>query len=133
MANIKPSAKYPYSTNWRNTKNWKLYNIHTKNGFSYSIDTLRFFKNVPLNEDTMKAFLDSVSEIPLDKTPVWMGYYISSCQLNDGTTVKIVVSQYGGFFYAEHEKRYYQLPSFLRSNWLNFFTSKWRELDYSQH
>lgn len=127
-AKVGPTPKAQPSIDWRDTKNWNLYDIHSKNGFLFSIDTLRFFRKVPLNEDTMKTFLSSISEIPPDKTPVWMGYYVSSCQLQDGATIKIEVSQYGGFFYSESENRYFQLPSVARSSWLNFFTSKWREL-----
>ena len=123
------SAKLNSPVIWENTKNWKLYNIRAKGGFSYSSDTLKYFKHVSLNGDTMKVFLHSVTEIPLDKTPVWMGYYISSCQLEDGTMIKIEISQYGGFFYDDREKQYYQLTMSKRQEWLKYLSSRAIELE----
>lgn len=114
---------------WVNTKNWKLYYVHSRGGFAFSLDTLKNFQNVPLNQDSMGVFLKGVTEIPVDRTPVWMGYYVASCQLPDGLPIKIEISQYGRFFYEERTKRYFQLSENLQTDWLAYLTAKWKTLE----
>ena len=77
----------------------------------------------------MKVFLKGVTEIPVERTPVWMGYYVASCQLSDETFMKIEISQYGRFFYEDRGKRYYQLTENLQADWLTYLTAKWNALE----
>ena len=128
---VLPIQNRPMSINWADTKEWRLYYIHSKRGFAFPIDTLRNFKSVSLNEDSMKTFLQTVTNIPVERTPVWMGYYVSSCRLPDGTPIKIEISQYGRFFYEEKEKTYYQLTEQMQGEWLSYLTTKWKSLESS--
>ena len=134
---LSPGIKYsptanrpPYSSiNWADTKEWRLYYVQTKGAFAYPIDTLKAFKSVALNQDTMKIFLKTVTEIPTERTPVWMGYYVATCKLQNGTSIKVEISQYGRFFYEAQEKRYYQLTEDVQDNWLSYLTAKWLQLE----
>jgi hypothetical protein len=119
----------PHIINWSNTNDWKLYYIHSKRGYTFSIDTLINFKSVSLDQDSMMAFLHKVTEIPRETPPSWMGYYVASCRLADGTLVKIEISQYGRFFYEEREKRYYELADNVQSDWHSYLIAKWRVLE----
>jgi hypothetical protein len=128
--NTTPVHRLPYySINWADTKDWRLYYVQSKGAFAYPIDTLKAFKSVDLNQDSMKMFLQAVTEIPTERIPVWMGYYVATCKLPNGTSIKIEISQYGRFFYEEKEKRYYQLNEEVQDNWLSYLTSKWLQLE----
>ena len=109
---------------WAATTNWKLYDIKAKSAFGWPVDTLQHIKYIALNEDTMRVFLRTTTPLPLNRRPVWMGYYVASCRLPDGKSLKIEVSQYGGFFYEQSQSRYYEVGLPLRRNWLNFFANK---------
>jgi len=125
-----PGFKPLYSSiDWEKTKDWRLYYVRSKEAFTYSLDTLKTFKFISLRQDSMTFFLKTATQIPEEKNPVWMGAYVTSCQLEDGTSIKIEISQYGGFFYVERERRYYELAEDVRGNWLSFFTSKWLQLE----
>jgi hypothetical protein len=108
--------------NWKETKNWRLYDIQDKRAFNYPIDSLSNFKSTPLNSDNMLPFLSNVSLIPIERTPLWMGFYVTTCQTKEDKIKKIEISIYGGFFYDEEEKKYYQLPLDIRKNWLNYLS-----------
>ena len=77
----------------------------------------------------MQVFLKHVSEIPAKRIPVWMGSYVSTCRLTDGTCLKIEISQYGRFFYEEREKRYYQLDEEMQDHWQSYLNAKWSQLE----
>ena len=124
-----PIQNRSLSINWADTKEWRLYYIHSKRGFAFPMDTLKNFKSLSLNEDSMKTFLQTVTKIPVERTPVWMGYYVSSCRLPDGTLIKIEISQYGRFFYEERGKIYYQLTDQMQGDWLSYLTAKWKSLE----
>jgi len=114
---------------WDKTKDWKLYHVRSKEAFTYSLDTLNAFKSISLGQDSMMSFLKNVTQIPQGKNPVWMGAYVATCQLQNGSVVKIEISQYGGFFYVESERQYYELAQNVRDSWLPFLTSKWLLLE----
>ena len=134
---LNPGKKYPptdkplpYSSiTWAATKEWRLYYVPSKRAFSYPIDTLKAFRSVSLNQDSMKLFLKNVTEIPTERTPVWMGYYVATCKLPDDTSIKMEISQYGRFFYEEKEKRYYQLAEDVQDSWQSYLTVKWLQLE----
>jgi hypothetical protein len=118
-----------YPIDWKKTKDWRLYYIRSKKGFLFSSDTLKNFKSVRMDQDSMKLFIATATEIPADRTPVWMGYYIASCRLPNDTLIKIEISQYGRFFYSDVEKRYYQLSDEMQDSWLAYLTAKWLVLE----
>src|SRR6478735_7154402 len=106
--------------NWQNSRNWKMYDIHDRAGFRYSIDTLRNFKNADMGDEKVIAFLKNVIYLPNEKSAVWMGLYIATCELEDKKIRKILLSNYGGFFYDELTKQYYELPEINRNEWIEF-------------
>jgi len=108
--------------NWKETRNWRLYDIRDKKAYNYPIDSLSNFKSTSLNNDRMLAYLSNVSLIPVERTPLWMGVYVTTCQLKEGRIKKIEISTYGGFFYDVKEKKYYELPLDIRKNWLNYLS-----------
>jgi hypothetical protein len=116
------------SISWTDTKNWKLYYTLSKDAFSYPIDTLKTFKSIGLKQDSMILFLQSVTDISTQRTPVWMGYYIATCTLANGVPIKIIISQYGRFFYDQQDGRYYQLSENVQDVWLTYLNAKWLQL-----
>ena len=108
---------------YEDSKNWKLYNLSKPEDFNASIELLKQARSVILEDDSMRIFLEKISEIPVGHEPVWMGYYIVSFE-KDGIIGKLQVGQYGGYFYDEKFKKYYQLPLELRKDWLNYLSAK---------
>ncbi len=113
---------------WKNSKNWKLYNIINKAGFTYSLDTLVSFQSTDLSNQTMHTFTNDISEWPKEKYSLWMGLYIATCELEDGKPRKIIISNYGGFFYDQLTKRYYELPIELKDQWLEFLNDNMKKM-----
>ncbi|MBN8856712.1 MAG: hypothetical protein BGO55_25545 [Sphingobacteriales bacterium 50-39] len=128
ISQIAGNTIYLTSIDWQGTKNWKLYNIRSRDAFTFPLDTLTAFKSVPLDQDSMMLFLENVTQIPEGNNPVWMGAYVATCQLTNGCYIKMEFSQYGSFFYVENERRYYQLSDDVRDIWLPFLTSKWLQV-----
>lgn len=118
-----------YSIDWSKTTNWKLYYVRSHRGYALSLDTLKTIKAVMLNNDSVQAFLHSITEIPQDKQPVFMGYYVATCQLADGSTIKLELSQHGSFFREEKEQHYYQLAEAVQTGWQAYLTAEWRALE----
>jgi hypothetical protein len=123
---------FSQNIDWNKTSDWKLYDIHTSKAFDYSLDTLNKFKNVSLDEDTLKMFLNNLSIIQSDQTPVWMGFYVASCKMMDGSYAKIDISVYGGFFYVEKIKTYFRLLPEYSNAWMDYLTQKGVILQSSQ-
>src|ERR1700730_14549677 len=71
---------------WEKTKNWKLYDIHDDNAFRYSLDTLRNFKSLKLDEIAMHDFLKEAVSWPEEKKSLWMGLYVTTCEIQNGET-----------------------------------------------
>ena len=114
------STIFCQNINWQKTSHWKLYNIRDDNAFGYSLDTLRLFKSTDMDSSKMQAFLRNAKVLITPKYAMWMGLYVTTCQLEDGTIRKIDISKYGGFFYDEKKKTYYELPLELRDEWLKY-------------
>jgi hypothetical protein len=70
---------------------------------------------------TCPGFLAGRRTIPAEKAPVWMGAYTATCIL-DNKKRKVDISVYAGFFYDELEKKYYQIPSDIQQDWLNYLS-----------
>lgn len=118
------SKCFSQNINWETAKDWRLYDIRNFSVFNYSLDTLRNFRSIPLDQDTMNIFLSDVAEWPKSETSLWMGLYVATCELPEKETRKIEISVYGGFFYDELTKTYYQLPLAVRNDWLDYISEK---------
>ncbi len=114
---------------WKNSKNWKLYNIINKAGFTYSLDTLVSFQSTDLSNQTMQYFMNDISEWPKEKYSLWMGLFIATCELEDGKRRKIIISNYGGFFYDQITKRYYELPPKLQDQWIELLNDNMKKMN----
>jgi hypothetical protein len=109
------------SVNWSQTKDWVIYDIHDDNAFNYSLDTLHHFKSNLLGDSIIHRYLKDGVAWPIDKSSLWMGLYVTTCQFEDGTIHKIDISVYGGFFFEEQSKSYYEVSSESRKQWLHYF------------
>ena len=105
---------------WALSKHWKIYSIHSGNALGFSTDTLSRFKFVNLDDNEMRNFLSHVNLWPKDKYAVWMGLYVATYNIGDSSIRKIDISTYGGFFYDEGTKSYYELPVSIKDEWLTF-------------
>jgi hypothetical protein len=108
--------------NWSRTRHWKLYDQPVKKGFGYPLEKLNELKNVILDSARLMNLLADTAPVSSGHEPVWMGYYLASCETPDGNIKEIYVSQYGGFFYDPQEKKYYQLSAEVSKQWLDYFS-----------
>ena len=110
----------PGEVPWNKTSDWKLYQIQGHGVFNYSIDTLKSFKSLPLDADSIKSYLNTAQIMKHDGSVAWMGGYVATCKL-DGATRKIEISNYGGFFYDESTKAFYQVQKEKAGAWWAYF------------
>lgn len=107
--------------NWDNTKNWRIYALNTSaKVFAISADSIQALKGIPLGDDSMHLLLESAKILHVPASPAWMGCYLASCQNEKGAVMKIVVSQYGGFFLNDYDGNYYQLDANSTQAWLDY-------------
>jgi hypothetical protein len=111
-------------TDWKSGRNWRLYSIRESEAFNYTLDTLKNFQSIPLDQDTMTGFLTEVEQWPKEKYSLWSGLYVVTCELPNADVRKIEISVYGGFFYDDRSKTYYQLPREIRTAWLEYLSDK---------
>jgi hypothetical protein len=107
---------------WSQTTHWRIYNIHNKKDFGFSIDTLSHFNSVELSDDSMHSFLQRVTQLKDVQMPIWMGHFVATCMLKDGSARKVELSTYGGFFYDDKTKNYYEVPEEVRSQWHSYLS-----------
>lgn len=119
---------FAQKVNWEEASNWKLYKIDEHIAFDYSIDSVRKLENIPLDRDSMIQFMAKADVWPKDKNAVWMGVYVATCDFPDKQTRKVEISVYGGFFYDDIERRYYEVTADKRNEWLEYFQNKSAEL-----
>lgn len=115
------SEAFSQETDWQKATTWTLYDIKGKSIWKMSLDSLPMFPHKSLNGDSMQFFLAKTVTIPLQKAPVWMGAYPATCML-DHKKRKIDISTYGGFFYDELGKQFYQIPLSVQKDWLNYLS-----------
>ncbi|HTQ65780.1 MAG TPA: hypothetical protein VMI12_13345 [Puia sp.] len=65
--------------------------------------------------------LKNCSIWPKEKTSVWMGLYVATYSDEKKNIRKIDISVYGGFFWDENSKSYYEVEDLLKSNWADFW------------
>jgi hypothetical protein len=119
---ISLQATLAQKIDWSQSKKWRLFHIVDDNAFSYPLDTLINFDSIALDDTKMRAFLSHAQAWPVDKYSLWMGLYVATCELSDDQPRKVDISVFGGFFYDEQTKRYYEVPSEIRNEWLEFLS-----------
>lgn len=112
---------------WENAKNWRLYKMPSYTGLRISLDSLPSYKNISLDVERMRMFLNHVQRIK-NINPVWTGLYVASCDL-DNKKRKLLFSRYGGFFFDENSKSYYQIDENLRQEWINFLNESSKSIE----
>jgi len=109
------------SVKWDDTKNWKIYALNNSaKVFTISVDSIKPLNGDPLNDDSVHIFLRSAKILHVPTSPAWMGCYLTSCENRNGQLMKIVISQYGGFFLNAYDGYYYQLDANLTRPWLDY-------------
>jgi hypothetical protein len=95
-------------SDWRTATQWTIYNVQSDHVWKLPLDSLDRYVHQPLSNDTMSLYLSGAKAFSPHGV-VWMGVYITSCML-DNKKRKIDISTYGGFFYDESRRTYYQIP-----------------------
>jgi len=107
---------------WKETKDWKIYNVSSRTMNKIGFDSLSKLKYYRLNPDTVKAFLRSVNDIPKDSTPLaWMGGALATCTYQ-GKIRKIQISSYGGWFFDQETKSYFEIPQEQAGDWYSYIS-----------
>ena len=75
----------------------------------------------------MAVFMGSAQALHPEAPMPWMGGYIATCKL-DGTIRKVELSNYGGFFYDEKTRVYYQIPAIKSEDWLSYIQQNYLNL-----
>jgi hypothetical protein len=111
------------------TTNWKIYPLTDFNRiWRMPMDSLKYLKSRPLNNDSMHAFLVDVKDLQ-GKKPMWMGCYLTSCQTPDGQVRKVLISHYAGFLYCEWDKSYLLLDSSQLKSWLEYLSNAYVSIE----
>lgn len=99
------SCKSQEKVNWGEAREWKLYKITDVHSFSISDKELK--KRDFFSADSLQNLLQDAT--PMKKgNPVWKDFFITSCQVK-GEFRKVILSNYGGFFYDAKTKNYYEI------------------------
>ncbi|WP_188932197.1 hypothetical protein [Puia dinghuensis] len=109
---------------WSKSKNWKVYAITGQKIFNLSSDTLQALSRKALDNDSLHYFLSKATIVPKERTPVWMGAYLSSYETEDGKEKKVEISDYGGFFYDEASELYYVIPRSISNEWMDYISTQ---------
>jgi hypothetical protein len=104
---------------WKRTSNWNLYRYQGHGLFKYPIDSLKYLDKLSMNQDSIQSYMASAQVLHPEGPVAWMGGYIATCTM-DGELRKIELSNYGGFFYDEKTKTYYQVQSDLTELWVSY-------------
>ena len=112
---------------WEKSKEWTLYRYQGHRLFKIPLDSLQSFDSSPLDKDSMAIFLDTFKSLHPEAPIAWMGGYIATCKL-DGVIRKIEISNYGGFFFDEKTKSYFELPLDKRERWQDYLQQTYLDL-----
>ena len=105
---------------WDSVIHWRIYEeVNFRRALNVSLDSLRFWKSEPLNDDSMHGFLKDTKKI-VGVNPLFQGCYLASCEDPKGNVLKILVSQNGDFFYSQGDKSYMEMNADVRSDWLSY-------------
>jgi hypothetical protein len=116
---------------WEKATNWTLYRYQGHRLFKIPIDSLSNYDSSALNQDSMAVFLASARTLHPEGPVSWMGGYISTCKL-DGVVRKVELSNYGGFFYDEKTRVYYQIAAVKSADWLSYIQQNYLNLTKKQ-
>jgi hypothetical protein len=107
---------------WKETKDWKIYNVTSRLMIKIGLDSLSNLRSYPLNLDSVQAFLSSVNKIPKDSTPLaWMGGVLATCTYQ-GKMRKVQISSYGGWFFDQETKLYFEVPRDQAADWYSYIS-----------
>lgn len=115
---------------WEKTANWKLYKVGTRESLTITADSLLKRQSIFLDSLQMKKYLHAIQIWPKEKTASWMGFFVATYELEDHAPRKVLISTYGGFFYDESTKRYYEIADPDKQNWLNFLNETSKAMIY---
>ncbi len=104
---------------WEKATNWTIYRYQGHRAFQITVDSLKNYERIELDQDSMSAFVDSAHLLHPNGPVAWMGGYIATCDL-DGVVRKVDLSKYGGFFFDEKTGAYYELPFSKSEQWISF-------------
>ncbi len=108
---------------WRKTTDWRKYDFYKSNAFDYPIDSLYSYQYIALDDNKMRSLLADAKPLNIpSKNVYWMGLYVVTYML-DNRPGKMEVSMYGGFFYDDISKKYYQVDSTKKFEWLDYFSN----------
>jgi len=116
------SSLHSFSQNqiFGKAKNWRLYKVEGNKAFNCPVDSLKAMESILLDIDSVNIFLKSAISWPKEKYSLWMGSWLASFEDENGNLHKIDISMYGGFFYDELLKIYYQVSEEHKKEWLQF-------------
>jgi hypothetical protein len=114
--------------NWKETSDWKIYNPGRLNIFTLPIDSLAFLRSRSLQGDSVRQLLDSVKSLPRAIRPAWMGGFLITYVFH-GEVRKLEISSYGGFFYDQGSKTYFQLPAEKKDRWFTYLNHCLSEIE----
>jgi hypothetical protein len=117
--------------NWQETTDWKIYNPGRLNIFTTPLDSLVYLRSRALAGDSVRQFLDSVKALPSVIRPAWMGGFLVT-YIFHGDVRKIEVSSYGGFFYDQRSKTYFQLPAGKKDEWFTYLDDCFSAIESSR-
>lgn len=115
---------------WEVANNWRIYKMPSHIGLRISLDSMPIYKSMPIESDRLRTYMKNIQEIK-NVNPVWTGLYVGSCELNN-IKHKILFSRYGGFFFDDNSKRYYQISEELREDWINFLNESSKLIDQNR-
>jgi len=112
---------------WDESSKWTLYQCDGYRMFHIPADSLKFYDNLLINQDSMTYFVKSATLLHPKAPLAWMGGYLASYKIS-GNLRKVEISQYGGYFYDEKTSAYYQLPIQKIDDWLSFLQNSYLKL-----
>jgi hypothetical protein len=110
------------SVDWQKAGDWSLYAVHGKDIWKLSIDSVDRFPHVVINEDSIRYLMANAAMMGDKNVPVWMGGFVVTCRL-DNQKRKLLASSYGGRFYDEMSKQWYQVAEDRRQEWLDYLAN----------
>ena len=125
---FKITAAHSQVVEWNSCRDWKLYKISTGKALGFSADSLYKLAFIQIDGDSISQYLKQAELLPPDKNYIWMGSY-SVSYIQNAKLYKVDISTHGGFFYDEASKKYYQLPLYIRKDWLDWLSDLKRRVN----
>ena len=114
---------------WDSTSNWRIYKLNDfRRVFAVPPDSMRHLESVSINDDSIRQMLCTSENIAIEN-PLWMGCYLASYQTSQGDMEKVIISQYGGFFFIPKKKAYFQIEGTKRTDWLTYLSKSYVKME----